>query len=191
MRKPRIPPMLSDLIVAALIACDGAAFDSRDRCPSCGNALSGYDTKTRRFAVIMDENQERTIRVRVKRFSCSTCRQILNADEPFYPGTRTGSPVIDLCVTLGRVMPPGRVSAILAAMGIIVDRWSVRNYLRQGFSAIPSMQMFGMELPVSVVMLSTTAAGLRKGSRFEAADILAACRFPSQQARPPGPSREP
>ena len=183
--------MISDLIVAALAACDGAAFDSRDRCPSCGNALSGYDTRTRRFAVIMDENRQRTIRVRVRRFSCSACRQILNADEPFYPGTRIGSPVIDLCVTLGRAMRPGRVSATLAAMGIIVDRWSIRNYTRQGFFAVPSMQMFGMELPVSVVMLSTTAAGLRGGHRLEPADILTACRFPSLHARPPGPSKEP
>jgi hypothetical protein len=179
MRKPRIPPILVDLVQTALTACDGTYFDNRDVCPSCGGSLSGYDKKKKQFAVLIEGGERRPVHVIVKRFSCQMCKKICFADEPFYPGTRTGSPVVDLCLTLCRTMPFTRTAAYLEEMGIFVDRMTVRNFSRLAVPEIPTADVFSIHLPMSIISLSTLAAGLREGSCIEGAEALAACGFPS------------
>jgi hypothetical protein len=179
MKKPRMSPLLSDLVLVTFSACDGVVFDRCGICRNCGSELSGYDMKKKRFAVIIDNNRKKAIHVIVKRFFCRTCRKIWLADEPFYPGTRIGSPVIDLCITLGTTMPYARVSSCLAQMGIIVDRWSVRNYILNGCRLIPSLDMFGIRLPMSLISLSALAAGIRGVDTIDAAEFLAACTYPA------------
>jgi len=174
-----VPPMLAALVQASLSACDGAVFSCRESCPDCGGKLSGYDTKKKKFAVIRDKTQNKTISVQVKRYTCQTCGIICFANQPFYPGTRIGSPVIDLCVTLGETMPYSRVSAYLDHMGIVVDRWSVRNYHRNTENKVPTVDMFGIRLPMTIISLSVLAAQCRNGIDTE--KILAACRYPSNQ----------
>ena len=124
MKAPRIPPMLATIVQAGLVAVDSVTFGERATCPFCGGPVSGYDTRRKVFAVIRENDRERTLRVTVKRFSCRACGRIVNADEPFYPGTRIGSPVIDLCLTLATMMPDNRTAAWLDAMDILVDRTS-------------------------------------------------------------------
>jgi len=179
MRKPRIPPMLVDLVETALTACDGTYFDRRDACPACGGGLSGYDKKKKQFAVLIEEGVRRPVHVIVKRFSCQVCKKVCFADEPFYPGTRTGSPVVDLCLTLSATMPFTRTAAYLEEMGIVVDRMTVRNFSRLADPEIPTADVFSIHLPMSIISLSTLAAGLREGSCIEGAEALAACGFPS------------
>ncbi len=123
--------MLSTIVQAGLVAVDGITFGERMACPVCGGPVSGYDTRKKVFALVRENGRERAIRVTVKRFSCRRCDRIVNADEPFYPGTRIGSPVIDLCLTLATTMPVNRTAAWLDAMDVIVNRTSCR-LVREG-----------------------------------------------------------
>lgn len=179
MRKPRIPPILVDLVQTALTACDGTVFDNRNFCPSCGGSLSGYDKKKKQFAVLMEWEGRHPVHVVVKRFSCQVCKKVCFADEPFYPGTRIGSPVVDLCLTLSGTMPFTRTAAYLEEMGIHIDRMTVRNFSRLDVPEIPTADVFGIHLPMSIISLSTLAGGLREGSCITGAEALAACGFPS------------
>ena len=185
MKQPRIHPLLVDIIQSSLLACDGLVFDRREACPVCGGELAGYDTKKRQFAVILKDNEPGPVHVLVKRFSCRQCRAVCYADEPFYPDTRLGSPVVDLCRTLAGIMPFHRTTAFLAHMGIFVDRGTIRNYALGTFPEIPTTDLFGIRFPLSLVSLSTLAAG--EGGRIIGTEALAACGFPSAFRAPPGP----
>lgn len=177
--------MLADIIQATLISCDGVLFDSCESCPACGGEVGGYDVKKKQFAVLVDGNEKNVIHVLVKRFRCRTCGQLCLADQPFYPDTRIGSPVVDLCITLGETMHFPRVSASLADMGVIVDRWSVRNYVQKNRTPIPGIDMFGFKIPLSIVSLSSLSMGMREGG-IDAPAILAACGYPSKRMDPAG-----
>jgi hypothetical protein len=179
MKSPRIPPMLSTIVQAGLMAVDDVCFNELDTCPVCGGPVSGYDTRKKTFALIRDENSEHTITVTVKRFYCRTCDRIYNANEPFYPGTRIGSPVIDLCLTLAATMPANRTAAYLNVMGVIVDRTSCRLYIKKHARKIPANDLFGIMMPTSVISLSTLAARAGKRTPVKGADVLSACGFPS------------
>jgi len=179
MKRPRIPPLLADIIQSGLSSFNNVLFDNRDACPDCGGALSGYDTKKKQFAILTDDDGQHPVHVLVKRFRCKQCHAICFADEPFYPDTRTGSPVVDLCVTLGATMPFTRTATYMASMGILIDRGSVRNYARRGFFTIPTADLFGVRLPLSLITISTLATSGGEGGRIDGAEALAACGFPS------------
>ena len=180
MKKRHIPPLLSDLVQTTLTSCGGVLFDQCGACPHCGGELSGYDVKKKQFAIVMECEQKRAVFVLVKRFLCHQCGQVCLADQPFYPDTRIGSPVVDLCVTLGETMPYSGVSSYLAQMGVMVDRWSVRNYVKKNCRTIPSAHMFGIRVPLSIVSLSTLSVGKPEGGRIDAQAVFAACNFPSR-----------
>jgi len=185
MKAPRIPPMLFTIVQAALVAVDGVTFAERPGCPSCGGPVSGYDIKKRVFAIIRENDRERTLHVTVKRFLCTRCGSIVNADEPFYPGTRMGSPVVDLCLTLATMMPANRTAAWLDAMDVIMDRTSCRNYVNRFPGPVPATALFGTSLPRSVIALSTLAAGAgSERGAVSGAEVLAACGFPSAHRAP-------
>ncbi|MGA7797320.1 MAG: hypothetical protein WB986_01675 [Methanoregula sp.] len=179
MKSPLVPPMLSTIVQAGLVAVDGVTFGECMACPVCGGPVSGYDTRKKVFALVRENERERTVRVTVKRFSCRRCGRIVNADEPFYPGTRIGSPVIDLCLTLATTMPANRTAAWLDAMDVIVNRTSCRLYARDHARPVPATALFGIRMPMSVISLSTLAAGAGQGSPVSGAEVLAACGFPS------------
>jgi hypothetical protein len=185
MKQLRIPPLLIDIVQSGLSACEGIVFDNRDACPVCGGALSGYDTKKKQFAVMLEGNTRHQIHVFVKRFSCRRCHAICFADEPFYPDTRLGSPVIDLCVTLAATMPFTRTATYIASMGIFIDRGSVRNNACRGFLPVPTTDIFGIRLPLSLITLSTLASSVVEGGRIEGTEALAACGFPSAHRAAP------
>jgi hypothetical protein len=180
-KKRRIPPLLSDLVQTTLTSCDGVLFEEFGVCPHCGGELSGYDIKKKQFAIVMEGDKKRAVHVLVKRLICRSCDQVSLADQPFYPDTRIGSPVVDLCVTLGQTMPYARVSSCLADMGIFVDRWSVRNYVQKNDRTIPAADMFGVRVPLSIVSLSTLSVGIPEGGRIDARAFLGACNFPSRK----------
>jgi len=171
--------MVVDLIQTALVSFEGIEFSNRSACPSCGGAVQGYDTRKKQFAVILENEKERVIQVRVKRFYCKTCKILCYADEPFYPDTRMGSPVIDLCKTFAATIPFCRTATHLAQLGIVIDRGSVRNYARKDFGEIPIADIFNMRLPFSIISLSSLAATLGEGSNIDVTEALAACGFPS------------
>lgn len=179
MRPPRIPPMVIDIVQSAICSLDGTEFTHLAACPVCGGRVQGYDTRTKKYAVIRDGDGERTITVRIKRFTCRNCKKLCNADEPFYPGTRIGSLVVDLFFCLSATMPESRAARHIDALGIRVDRTSWKNYSGRAIPEIPVTDIFGMRLPSSVLMLSSLFALAPNGGRIDGADVLNACNFPS------------
>lgn len=179
MHPPRIPPMIKDLIQTAVLIFDNLEFTTCPGCPRCGRAVQGYDTKTKKFATIKEEEKERIITVRVKRFTCKSCGDLWYADEPFYPNTRIGSPVIDIFSSLSTTMPASRAARMIDALGISVNRTTWKNYTGMRFSDILEMDMFGMRLPVCIMVLSNIAARSSDKTPPDTQEILAACGYPS------------
>jgi len=181
MKKIRTPPILADIVQAALAICDGVVFDQGGICPACTGPTTGYDIAQKQFAVVEDREGRRVIRVSVKRFSCRACGRVFFADQPFYPDTRIGSPVVDLCTAFSSTMPYYGVAAYLARMGVVIDRGSVRNYAVSRHYRVATLDMFGVRLPASIVSLSSLAARLPEGRSADPSDIVAACGFPSRK----------
>jgi hypothetical protein len=177
MKKILVPPMLTDVVGNALAAMDGITFSDLGRCPSCGGPVTGHDLKPKRFAVIIVNDHARSIQVFVKRFYCQQCGALCYADAPFYPDTRLGSPIVDLCVLLSRRMPHNRAARYLRAMGIVVDRGTIRNYAIRDFGTIPATELFGLPLPLSLLHLCVSIPGEKRGS-VVGAEALIACGFP-------------
>jgi hypothetical protein len=179
MKQLRIPPLLIDIVQSGLLACEGIVFDKRDACPACGGDLSGYDTKKKQFVVMHEGDNLHVVHVLVKRFSCRRCHAVCFADEPFYTDTRMGSPLVDLCITLAAGMSFYRATAFMAHMGIVIERGTVRNYVHRTFPEIPTTDLFGIRLPLSIFSLSELAARAGEGGRIPGTEALAACGFPS------------
>jgi hypothetical protein len=177
--------MVTDIVQSALFVCDGILFADLAACPYCGGEVQGYDTRKKQFGVIRENEKELVIHVRVKRFYCKTCKTICYADEPFYPDTRVGSPLIDLCKTFAATVPFSRTSTYLSLIGIAIDRGSVRNYAKRDFGEIKTADMFGMRLPFSILSLSSLTASDGEGSGIKGAEVLAACGFPSAHRAAP------
>ncbi|MEI8330519.1 MAG: hypothetical protein WCF90_02530 [Methanomicrobiales archaeon] len=171
--------MVIDLIQTALLVCDGMEFSHRSACPSCGGALQGYDTRKKNFAVILENEKERLIQVKVRRFYCKTCKTLCYANEPFYPDTRMGSPLIDLCLTLASTISFSRTATSLSLLGIVIDRGSVRNYANRNFPEIPKVPIFNLQIPHSIISLTALANSAPKRSGIDPYEVLAACGFPS------------
>ncbi|MDN7023923.1 hypothetical protein FGU65_03275 [Methanoculleus sp. FWC-SCC1] len=183
MKKVLLPPMLIDLVGSALASMDGVTFTERDACPSCGGALTVHDLRKKRFAVLLEDGKRRVIHVFVKRFYCTRCGSLCYAEEPFYPDTRLGSPVVELSLLLAARMPYHRASRLLKAMGIVVDRGTIRNYAARDLPRVPYTELFGVPLPLSLLNLSLSAVG-SKGRRVVGAEALAACGFPAADRAP-------
>jgi hypothetical protein len=149
--------MVTELVFSAIVGMDGAVFSGLKRCAACGSAVKGHDMKRKRFATVMMEGKRRNIEVLVKRFRCTACGRLCYAESPFYPGVRFGSPVVDLCVANLDRFPFHHLSRILAAMQIIIDRGTIRNYAQRGFDPVPSMEMYGINMPISLLSLSEFA----------------------------------
>lgn len=187
MRPPHVLPIVADIVQSGISAIEGVTFTRHSVCPACGGALAGYDTKRKQFAHLIDENGPRTAYVFVRRFYCRSCHKLWYADEPFYPDTRIGSVIIDLCIALSMTMPVNRVPAYLAAMGIAVNRTSCRLYVRHISSChvrinarhLDTDTKLGIHLPLSVFSLSALATVLDERSQLDESDILAACDYPS------------
>ena len=171
--------MLVVLVQGALTILDKAVFDTLASCPYCGGPVAGYDKKTRHFADILEKSGNQTVTVTVKRFQCRSCKKIVNADEPFYPDTRIGSPVIDLCIAFSRAYGYGRGARNLRALGVALDRMQCRHYAGIPVPPFRIMPMYGVPIPQSIISLSFLTASLPEGRRVTGAEALAACGFPS------------
>ena len=172
--------MVTDIIQTALSSMDGMEFSELISCTACGGPVQGHDRKKKKFAVLREQTGERIITVRVKRFYCRQCGNLCYADEPFYPGTRIGSPVIDIFSSLCAMLPPGRAARVIDTMGIVVNRTTWKHYIGRPFPEIPVMVVFGMRLPLSVVRLSDIAVQSGESGHADPADVIAACGYPSR-----------
>jgi hypothetical protein len=178
MRRPAIPPMLGDLILSTLLAMDGVVFSELPACPECGSPLRRHDIKEKRFARLLVEEEARDIHVAVARSRCGSCGGFWYAREPFYEGVRFGIPVVDLAVTLSRVHPYHRTERILSALGLIVDRGTIRMYAKRAQRAVPATDLLGIPLPISLLNLSNLVSRRPKGSPVTGAEVLASLGLP-------------
>jgi hypothetical protein len=158
-RKYLVPNMLVDIIQSAIIEFDGKKYENLSTCPFCRGAVTGYDYKKKHFASIIEGANTRKIEVYVKRFQCRQCGRVSYAEAPFYPDTRFGKPVVDLCIALSEKMPYHRTTRVLAQMGLVIDRGTVRNYASRNFGPIPCTDIYGLKIPMSVITLSISARG--------------------------------
>ena len=179
MKAPRIPPFVIDIVHTALLSFDGMVFTNRWRCPSCGGDLQGYDTKKKKLATIRINTGIRVITVEVRRFRCRSCREMCYAAEPFYPGTRIGSPIVDLFQALSGVMPRSQAARVISAMGIIVNRTTWKNYASWEPGTVPVVDLFGVRLPRSIVAISDMAARAGNSAQPNPDEVIAACGYPS------------
>ena len=157
MRPVKVPPMLQALVQTAVLSVDGKEFAALTACPACGGAVAGYDWKDRKFATVTDNGEPRPVMVKVRRFRCRDCGKVSPALAPFYPDTRLGSPVVDLCMVLSRTMTPGRTVVFMRTLGIIVDRGTVRDLSARDLPEIATAEIFGVLLPRSIISLSMVA----------------------------------
>jgi hypothetical protein len=178
MKPYRIPPLITDIVRTAVSSVDGMEFSHAASCPSCGGRLQGYDWKKRKFAVLREETGNRVVTVRVKRFYCRDCGGLWYADEPFYPDSRIGSPVIDIFFALSAAMPPGRAARVIDALGIMVDRTTWKHYTGRSPAGIPVVDVFGMRLPLCIVQLSDIAV---RTDQPDPAAVIVACGHPSRR----------
>jgi hypothetical protein len=162
------------------MVCDHTEYYTGGRCRLCGGPLSGYDTRKKRFAVLSGTDGDHPVEIIIHRAYCRECGRIVVPEEPFYAGTRIGSPVVDLCQTLASSVSGGHVTGVLERLGVSVDRWSVRSYCHLPIPPPRTIGLFGMQLPASVVALSSLAGDLGDDRRAAGDDILAACNFPSR-----------
>jgi hypothetical protein len=172
--------MVTDIIQTAVSSLDGMDLTHITSCPYCGGTVQGFDRKKKKVAVLREQTAERIITVRVKRFYCRNCGKLCYADEPFYPGTRIGSPVIDIFTSLSATIPASRAARVIDTLGIVVDRTTWRHYTTRKFPEIPVVDVFGMRLPLSVVQLSDLAIQSGESNSADPADVIAACGYPSR-----------
>ncbi|MDD1663326.1 MAG: hypothetical protein LUQ60_06225 [Methanomicrobiales archaeon] len=195
MRRPAIPPMLGDLIRSTLLAMDGVSFTELPACPECGSLLRRHDMKERRFARLLMDEEVRDVHVAVARFRCGSCGGFWYAREPFYEGVRFGIPVVDLAVTLSLVHPYHRTEGILATLGLIVDRGTIRMYAGRAQRVVPATNLLGIPLPISLLNLSNLVSRRPKGSPVTGAEVLVSLGLPpayraARQPAPPPQERE-
>jgi len=154
MRKVQIPSMLRDLVSSAVMSAEGATFTRLDVCPYCGGSVKGHDMRRKRFATVRNKNGKQTVQVFVKRYHCEQCERLCYADSPFYPDTRMGIPVVDLCNALIEHHPYHHAARILEALGIVVDRGTLRNYAQRTFPLPDVIEMYGVPIPLSILNMN-------------------------------------
>ncbi len=179
MRIRKIHPIITGIIHTALRTCEGVRFHPGPVCSSCGSHLSGYDERKKRFAILLEDEISRPLHIIIQRSYCHNCGMIAVPEEPFYPGTRIGSPVVDLCRSLSSTMPYSRVSTYLEMMGVQVNRWSARHYSCTPLPEVPAVELFGIQLPHSIISLSVLSVSLEMPRAPGMEEILAACNYPS------------
>lgn len=154
-------------------------FTLLDRCPHCGGDIRYHDNRKKRFATIIVDGEKRIINVLVTRYYCKKCGRLCYAMAPFYPNTKFGSPVIDLCMTLARVHPFNHSARILQEMGVVVDRGTIRNFFSRDIPAVSYVKIYGLPIPLSVFYLSDLSSKRQQSRPVTQEDVLRVCGFPS------------
>ncbi|MDO8841811.1 hypothetical protein [Methanocalculus sp.] len=173
-RRLLIPPFLSDMIISSISLFDGVTFSQiTPHCRICGALLRRHDLKKKRFATLVRDDERQSVYVGVVRYRCLDCGRLWYADEPFYPGTRHGIPVVDLAAAIAVRHPYHHTARILFGLGLVLDRGTVRNYAH--IRSIDSTDMYGIPVPNRIIALSGLAA---EGRSIEGAELLAALGLP-------------
>jgi len=174
----KIPSILSSVIITALTGIDMMEFTRISHCHYCKGPVRFHDVRAKRFASVIENEQKRTITIRVHRFYCRDCGKLCYAQAPFYPNTKFGAPVADLCMTLARDHPFNHTAKILQTIGVVVDRGTIRNFSGHDLPPVSYAKIYGLPIPLSICYLSDLFS--RKKWNFEVTeeDVLEVCGFP-------------
>lgn len=147
-------------------------------CPYCSGPVKYHDNRKKRFATIREEDDtRRVISVQVHRYYCQKCGKLCYAKAPFYPDTKFGSPVIDLCITLSQTYPFNHTAKILHAMGVIVDRGTIRNFSERNLPRVSYAKIYSVPIPLSILYLSDLVIRSSRIYPLDEQEILKACGF--------------
>lgn len=181
MKSIKIPSLVSSVVLNALSGIDGMEFTFLDHCPYCKGEIRYHDNRKKRFATITIDNEKRIINVIVTRYYCKECGKLCYAMAPFYPNTKFGSPVIDLCMTLARVHPFNHSARILQEMGVVVDRGTIRNFFSRDLPEVSYAKIYGLPIPLSIFYLSDLSSKRQQSRLVTQEDVLRVCGFPSKK----------
>jgi endogenous inhibitor of DNA gyrase (YacG/DUF329 family) len=163
---------------------EGVQFSDPGRCPRCGGQVRGYDIRERIFVSLVENKTRRDIRVKVKRFECRECGKVSEAKAPFYPFAHYGAPVVDFAIGLSRIMPYRRAAKVLRACHIDLNWGTIRLYSRSKITSVPSLEIFGIPVPVSLLNLSILGTQLGQFGTIVGAEAFAACCPPPADRTP-------
>lgn len=153
-------------------------FGEPGRCPKCGSEKCWrVGVISRIFCRTIEAAGFHDVKVRVRRFRCTDCGYVRDAQSPFYPGCYYGAPVVDFCLLLASKNPYQRVERILMTFGLQVDEDTVNNYavrFQKKVRQMAGVKMFDADMVVNFIQLFfgvDTARELKKkypGIRVEA-----------------------
>ena len=181
MKSIKIPSLIISVVQNAFSGLEGMEFTLLDCCPHCGGEVRYHDNRKKRFATIIVDGKKKIINVLVTRYYCKACGRLCYALAPFYPNTKFGSPVIDLCMTLARVHPFNHSAKILQEMGVVVDRGTIRNFFSRDIPEVSYAKIYDLPIPLSIFYLSDLASKRRQASLVTQEDVLRVCGFPSKK----------
>lgn len=174
----KIPSLLITTVMVGISSLEGTLFATAKPCPLCGGKPQPYDTKKKLYVALKTPAGRKKITVNVRRFKCKKCGNLIYAQEPFYPDTRIGSAIVDMAISLSRLHSYSHTAEIMKALGIEIDRGSVRNYALSDLPIPPANFLYGMQLPNSFISLITKEVSGSKGS-VPSGEILASSGYPS------------
>jgi hypothetical protein len=175
----KIPSLISSVVLNALTGIEGMEFTLLDHCPYCNGEVRYHDMRKKRFATVIIDGEKKIINVLVTRYYCKNCGKLCYAQAPFYPNTKFGSPVIDLCLTLARAHPFNHSARILQEMGVVVDRGTIRNFFSRDIPEVSYAKIYGLSIPLSIFYLSDLASKRQQSRLVTQEDVLKVCGFPS------------
>lgn len=179
MKLIKIPSILSSVIISALTGIDEMEFSIIPECHYCRGPVRFHDIRAKRFATVIEDGQKRIITVRVHRFYCRDCGKLCYARAPFYPNTKFGSPVADLCMTLAQDHPFNHTARILQTIGVVVDRGTIRNFSGQELPKVSYAKIYGLPIPLSICYLSDLFSRATWHYQVTQEEVLEVCGFPT------------
>ena len=179
----KIPSLLMTTILVGISSIDGTLFAAAKPCPLCGGKPQPYDTKKKLYVTLRTPMGQKRITVNIRRFKCKKCGNLIYAQEPFYPDTRLGSAIVDMAISLSRLHSYSHTAEIMKALGIEIDRGSVRNYALSDLAIPQANFLYGMQLPNSFISLMTKEISGPKGS-ISSQEILASSGYPASYKAP-------
>ncbi len=178
MKAIKIPSIISGVVITALTGMDGTEFTILTECPHCSGPVRFHDIRAKRFATVVENGEKRIISVRVSRYYCRNCGKLCYARAPFYPETKFGSPVIDLCVAISRIHPFNHTSRILQEIGVIVDRGTIRNFSGRDLPEVSYARIYGLPIPLSICYLSDLFSRKKWNYQITQEEMLMYCGIP-------------
>ena len=174
-RRPFISPIIVDLVYQAVSGVSGVHFTEAVPCPVCSGMPVSHDIKKRRFSTVYSLEGEKHVYVFVKRFHCRDCGHLCYAKAPFYEKSRFGSPIVDLCISLSRNHTFSHAAVLMNRMGIVINRGTVRKTVQNNVHEVRATDLFGIEIPDSILALSTLVTNADPAVPLRGEDVLLAC----------------